>query len=132
MPLRSSTLKSSKVYAFFVTKHFQGQSTNSSVFACCAVALALACSSPVAMTQQRAETASASTTHRATPRKARHVSNAQLASPAIEARVEGLLRQMTLEEKIGQLVQYNDTGDSPGAQAAGAQPAADNGAVVVA
>lgn len=34
--------------------------------------------------------------------------NAQLASPQIARRVEALLRQMTLEEKIGQLVQYND------------------------
>jgi beta-glucosidase len=48
-------------------------------------------------------------------------SNAQLADPKIEARVEELLRQMTLEEKIGQLVQYNDTGD---AAAVVAQPAA--------
>jgi len=38
--------------------------------------------------------------------------NKQLADPALEARVEKLLRQMTLEEKIGQLVQYNDTGDA--------------------
>ena len=42
----------------------------------------------------------------------RHPSNAQLADPKIEARVDRLLRQMTLEEKIGQLVQYNDTGDA--------------------
>jgi beta-glucosidase len=40
-------------------------------------------------------------------------SNAQLANAEIEARVERLLAQMTLEEKIGQLVQYNDTGDAP-------------------
>jgi beta-glucosidase len=32
--------------------------------------------------------------------------NGQLADPKIEARVNQLLRQMTLEEKIGQLVQY--------------------------
>lgn len=38
--------------------------------------------------------------------------NAQLASPAIERRVEALLKQMTLAEKIGQLVQYNDQGTS--------------------
>ena len=44
-------------------------------------------------------------------------SNAQLADPKIEARVERLLKQMTLEEKIGQLVQYNDTGDMPAGQA---------------
>jgi beta-glucosidase len=37
-------------------------------------------------------------------------SNAQLASPAIERRVDNLLKQMTIEEKIGQLVQYNDSG----------------------
>ena len=37
-------------------------------------------------------------------------SNAQLASPDIERRVDNLLKQMTLEEKIGQLVQYNDVG----------------------
>jgi beta-glucosidase len=35
-------------------------------------------------------------------------SNAQLADPAIEQRANDLLHQMTLEEKIGQLVQYND------------------------
>jgi len=46
-----------------------------------------------------------------------HPSNAQLADPDIEARVDRLLIQMTLEEKIGQLVQYNDTGDSPAAAA---------------
>jgi beta-glucosidase len=37
-------------------------------------------------------------------------SNVQLASPAIERRVDNLLKQMTIEEKIGQLVQYNDSG----------------------
>jgi beta-glucosidase len=43
-------------------------------------------------------------------------SNAQLASPDIEKRVEHLLQQMTLEEKLGQLVQYGDDGyvASPG------------------
>ena len=39
-------------------------------------------------------------------------SNAQLASPAIEAKVDALLKQMTLEEKIGQLVQYGDSGEA--------------------
>ncbi len=53
---------------------------------------------------------------------AKHPSNAQLADPKIEVRVEKLLRQMTLEEKIGQLVQYNDTGDEPAAAPAGAKP----------
>jgi beta-glucosidase len=37
-------------------------------------------------------------------------SNPQLSTPAIERRVNDLLKQMTLEEKIGQLVQYNDSG----------------------
>lgn len=39
-------------------------------------------------------------------------SDSQLASPEIEQRVESLLKQMTLEEKLGQLVQYGDTGDA--------------------
>jgi beta-glucosidase len=56
------------------------------------------------------------TAHRQ-PAKAAHPSSAELASPQIEARVEKLLRQMTLEEKIGQLVQYSDTGDAVGAVA---------------
>jgi beta-glucosidase len=33
-------------------------------------------------------------------------SNAQLASPALNQRVEALLKQMTLDEKVGQLAQY--------------------------
>ena len=41
--------------------------------------------------------------------------NAQLASPQIEKRVDDLLRQMTLDEKLGQLVQYGDTTDSASA-----------------
>src|SRR5271170_493265 len=38
------------------------------------------------------------------------VSSPQLATPAIERRVDELLKKMTLDEKIGQLVQYNDSG----------------------
>ena len=45
-------------------------------------------------------------------------SNAQLVSPEIERRVEALLRRMTLEEKLGQLVQYGDTGDAANAELA--------------
>lgn len=45
-------------------------------------------------------------------------SNAQLASPAIEKRVDALLKQMTLEEKLGQLVQYSDSGYDGQAQTA--------------
>jgi len=37
-------------------------------------------------------------------------SNAQLASPDVERRVNTLLHRMTLDEKLGQLVQYNDVG----------------------
>lgn len=48
-------------------------------------------------------------------------SNAQLASPAITRQVDALLKKMTLAEKIGQLVQYNDQGSSaPTAADAGA------------
>ena len=65
------------------------------------------------------------------PTQATHPSNTQLADPKIEARVESLLRQMTLEEKLGQLVQYNDTGDAPDAQTADEKPA-DNAGVIVA
>jgi beta-glucosidase len=61
----------------------------------------------------------------------KHASNAQLADPGTEARVESLLKRMTLEEKLGQLVQYNDTGDDPDAQAGNQKPT-DNGGVIVA
>jgi beta-glucosidase len=46
----------------------------------------------------------AASSHRVPP------SNAQLASPEIEKKVDQLLKQMTLEEKLGQLVQYSDSG----------------------
>jgi beta-glucosidase len=76
-----------------------------------------------------APTAPAQTGPSATPTTAAAPSNAQLASPAIERRVEALLRQMTLEDKIGQLVQYNDVGytapttaDGEGSPALAANP----------
>src|SRR5579863_2272356 len=56
-------------------------------------------------------------------------SNTQLASPRIERRVNDLLRQMTLEEKLGQLVQYSDAGYETAAdaqQAPGKNPEARN------
>ncbi len=59
-------------------------------------------------------------------------SNAQLANPVLESRVERLLRQMTLEEKLGQLVQYNDTGDSVPTQGSEARPGSANEHVIVA
>ncbi|HVI54940.1 MAG TPA: beta-glucosidase BglX [Luteibacter sp.] len=51
-------------------------------------------------------------------------SNAQLASPDIERRVDALLARMTLPEKIGQLVQYGATGASEPAdgEAVGSNP----------
>ncbi|HEV2576759.1 MAG TPA: beta-glucosidase BglX [Acidobacteriaceae bacterium] len=45
-------------------------------------------------------------------------SNAQLASPEIERRVNALLARMTLEEKLGQLVQYSSTGRTSATKAA--------------
>ncbi|RAP56173.1 beta-glucosidase [Oleiagrimonas sp. MCCC 1A03011] len=50
-------------------------------------------------------------------------SNAQLASPAIERKVDALLKKMTLREKIGQLMQYNDAGCSAPTTADGDNPA---------
>jgi len=52
--------------------------------------------------------------------KAARPSNAQLADPAIELRVNALLKQMTLAEKLGQLVQYSGEGVR-GADAAAAK-----------
>jgi beta-glucosidase len=40
-------------------------------------------------------------------------SNAQLSNPEIERKVDALLKQMTLDEKIGQLVQYSATEAHP-------------------
>jgi beta-glucosidase len=45
-------------------------------------------------------------------------SNQQLASPEIERKVDALLKKMSLDEKLGQLVQYSDTGYSGQAQTA--------------
>ncbi|HXS74875.1 MAG TPA: beta-glucosidase BglX [Terracidiphilus sp.] len=47
-----------------------------------------------------------------------HPSNMQLASPEIERKVDVLIKKMTLEEKLGQLVQYSDSGYSGQAQTA--------------
>src|SRR5262245_13156038 len=45
--------------------------------------------------------------HAASVAKARDVPNTGIYNPGLDARVEALLRQMTLEEKVGQLVQYS-------------------------
>jgi beta-glucosidase len=50
--------------------------------------------------------------------KTKAPSNKQLASPVIERKVEALLKKMTLDEKLGQLVQYSDSGYSGQAQTA--------------
>lgn len=42
-------------------------------------------------------------------------SNPQLVTPAIEKKVDALVKQMTLEEKLGQLVQYGDSGEAASA-----------------
>ena len=49
------------------------------------------------------------------PAFAQHVppSNKQLVNPQIERKVDALLKQMTLDEKIGQLVQYSATEAHP-------------------
>jgi beta-glucosidase len=49
------------------------------------------------------------------PAQVAHVppSNTQLANPQIERKVDALLKQMTLDEKIGQLVQYSATEAHP-------------------
>src|ERR1700722_7516939 len=46
-------------------------------------------------------------------------SNRELASPEIERKVNALLGKMTLEEKLGQLVQYNTVGATSATVAAG-------------
>jgi beta-glucosidase len=55
--------------------------------------------------QSASAQASGESAHHAAP-----PSNKQLASPEIERRVDELLKKMTLEEKLGQLVQYSDSG----------------------
>jgi beta-glucosidase len=49
-------------------------------------------------------------------------SNPQLASPEIERRVDALLSKMTLQEKLGQLVQYNAAGAASATVTAQQQP----------
>ncbi|HEU5457784.1 MAG TPA: glycoside hydrolase family 3 N-terminal domain-containing protein [Terracidiphilus sp.] len=58
-------------------------------------------------------------------------SNAQLASTEIEKKVDSLLKRMTLEEKLGQLVQYSDTGDEA-ANGTAHSTAADSSKIVLA
>ena len=93
----------------FVNTLDAGLWTNScirSVLACVILCLVTAGGEPNAVAQA---TIPVSTQHSG---RVAHPSNAQIADPTLEARVNRLLRQMTLEEKIGQLVQYNDTGEA--------------------
>lgn len=83
----------------------------------CAFALIWAFA-PMAMAQSGMPYASP-----AEPAKAAPPSNPQLVSSIIERRVDALLRQMTLEEKLGQLVQYGDTGEAANAELANDHPA---------
>ncbi|HEY1580797.1 MAG TPA: glycoside hydrolase family 3 N-terminal domain-containing protein [Terracidiphilus sp.] len=68
------------------------------------VALALALQAPGALHEACAQV------NRENGHPAASPSNNQLASPEIERRVDELLKKMTLEEKLGQLVQYGDSG----------------------
>ncbi|HEY1901886.1 MAG TPA: beta-glucosidase BglX [Terracidiphilus sp.] len=97
---------------------------------CCALGVAIAVVAPHAAGQQALTATAPASAQQAN--QSGHPSNAQLADPKIEARVDRLLSRMTLEEKIGQLVQYNDTGDTSAAPAAGAQPQANQPKVVIA
>lgn len=104
-----------------------GLSMNSrrrSILACATLCLALVGAEPYAA----AQAATADSPHQS--KQVAHPSNAQLADPSLEARVDRLLGQMTLEEKIGQLVQYNDTGDASAVQTSGAPQAANQPGVM--
>ena len=64
------------------------------IFTCCTVALATAGFACNAVARQAPEAAAVAPPHQAA--KATHASNAQLADPRIEARVDHILHQMTL------------------------------------
>jgi beta-glucosidase len=100
-----------------ITAGLRAHSCIRSILAGATLCLALAGLQPYAA----AQAAAPASTHNAN--RVEHPSNVQLADPKIEDRVEHLLRQMTLEEKIGQLVQYNDTGNASAIHVSGAPPA---------
>lgn len=97
-----------------------------SSFACSAIrrrlevgcALAWIWLAPIAIAQRGMPYASP-----AEPATAAPPSNPQLVSSTIERRVDALLPKMTLEEKLGQLVQYGDTGEAANAELANDHPA---------
>ena len=122
---RSSTDDLTKKLFFGLRAHSCERDSSMRTFALCTVlGIALGALPAVA-------TAQTATPHEQAA-SAKQPSNAQLADPKIEARVEKLLRQMTLEEKIGQLVQYNDTGDEPTAVADDGKQDANKGGVIIA
>jgi len=90
-----------------------------SILACATLCLAMVGVEPYAA----AQATTADSPHQS--KQVAHPSNAQLADPSLEVRVDRLLGRMTLEEKIGQLVQYNDTGDASAIQTSKAPQAAD-------
>jgi beta-glucosidase len=93
-----------------------------SILACATLCLALFGVEPYAAAQAAAANSPRQSDHPS--KQVAHPSNTQLADPSLEGRVDRLLGQMTLEEKIGQLVQYNDTGDASAVQISKAPQAA--------
>ena len=109
----------------FHLSNYSRHALGTAVRRCIAIGLSSALISSVGVAQNGRQPVAATSmlqTQNAPP------SNAQLISPAIERRADDLLKKMTLEEKLGQLVQYGNSGyDSPAAPAeANAVPIAKN------
>ncbi|HET8637082.1 MAG TPA: glycoside hydrolase family 3 N-terminal domain-containing protein, partial [Acidobacteriaceae bacterium] len=98
-------------------RDFSGREPSHALRRLAVLALSLAVASGAAFAQHGSH-------GHAAPQAQNGPSNPQLVTPAIEKRVDVLLKKMTLEEKIGQLVQYNDTGRTGGADEFGANPEA--------
>lgn len=84
---------------------YSGGRLNAALNACFAAGIGVALLQLTAGAQDAMPFASAGV-----PKKATAFSNRQIGAPSIEQRVDALLKQMTLEEKLGQLVQYGDSG----------------------
>jgi beta-glucosidase len=94
-PLAQSFLTDGQTAEGGTVYHFRAMKTHCFRKFCCLLAMGILAASSILF---GSATGSAQT--RPTP-------NGQLASPELNARVEALLRKMTLEEKVGQLVQYS-------------------------